>query len=370
MHRGYYKRWRKERDSEIWDMPPLYLRTWDWILREVDYITGEMTTSLSQIAEGVEWWERKALRRPSKRTVSEILSWLVEHKMIGAEICGVGNAKYTKVSIVNWETYQSADNEVVNAQKTQGKRTSHRLEESLKTPPCPPPPPLGAHTREGEDLGEELEGEKPETTNSQTTLAFRFSRMPTGEQRTEAKRAGFAYDGHGSWSAPWSPARQALVDRLRPYLASDAPTVPPATAPATTPPPARPLATGAATGAQGAAPEPAPITLPATPPHLQPVLGWLQGHLRPQSYSTWFAPSALAGTAEHLEVLTISPIITRHIEDCYLPLLQQACQDALGRAPATVADIKVRVPGAAARASPPGGPPPGPATEPAAESAP
>ena len=102
---GWIKKWRKELTSDIWMMPPLYHRTWDWLLQNVGPTTGSMRTSIGLIADGVAWFERGLLRVPNKRTIMKILDWLEAHEMLSRE----SNASGTTVTVVNWTAYQSTD---------------------------------------------------------------------------------------------------------------------------------------------------------------------------------------------------------------------------------------------------------------------
>lgn len=280
-----------------------------------------------------------------------------------SELTSNPTSEGTILTIAHYDDYVAAENgsnQRPNQQVTSKQPAANHSEEVNKQTSTPlglPTPPLGACTREEDLSGEELDGEKIETINGQTaqiTLAFRFARMPTTEQRTQVKKAGFAYDGQGTWSAPWSSARQALVEQLRPYLATDAATVPSTPTPALVTPPAADPAPGAATAARSPSAT-APAALPATPAHLQPVLDWIRGQVRSRSWESWFRPEvmALAGDSLHLEILVASNVAAEWVPEHYTLLFQRACEEALGRVPT----IEVRVPGATARASPPGGPP-------------
>ena len=109
MHRGWIKDWRKSEDGPIWSMPPLYFKVWRWILYKTDRKTGILKTSINRIAEGVEWQDRECTRTPNKATILRILDWLQEQNMVSRATGGKGNAQYTKLTIIKWDTYQSKD---------------------------------------------------------------------------------------------------------------------------------------------------------------------------------------------------------------------------------------------------------------------
>jgi hypothetical protein len=131
MHMGYTKAWRMELDSDIWSMPPMYQRVWHYLRQKANWqvklmptekipkmgmwvSAGMIVTSLEQIAEGVSYREHRAWRMPNKRTVQCILKWLEVYGMIYRE----SNARGTVIYIVNWNTYQSNENEKVTPKVT------------------------------------------------------------------------------------------------------------------------------------------------------------------------------------------------------------------------------------------------------------
>jgi hypothetical protein len=140
---GFAKSWRKELDSEIWRMAPLYHRVWYWLRLNVQYETflfptpgkfgiwvlpGQRVTSLQQIAEGVKWseWGRDVV--PNKKTIKGILDWLVSREMVTIE----SNAKGTLITVVNWNTYNQGKSEKVtvesNAKETRFGHKEERIE--------------------------------------------------------------------------------------------------------------------------------------------------------------------------------------------------------------------------------------------------
>jgi hypothetical protein len=145
---GYIKDHRKELDSDIWAMPPLYHRVWQYLkyranhdeatlpLKDGSFLTirpGQFLTSIRTIAKGVGWMERGKFFEPNKKSISTILSWLKEKEMIdfravtsngGKVVTGNGleppesngsksdesNAFGTLITLENWAFYQLSEN--------------------------------------------------------------------------------------------------------------------------------------------------------------------------------------------------------------------------------------------------------------------
>lgn len=120
---GYIKDHRKELNSDIWLMPPLYHRVWQWLKYQVNhndaeipmsdgtklYIRkGQHLTSIRKIARGVGYYEKGMWEEPNPKTISNILKWLEKNQMIVVQK-GKQNRQYTLITILNWETYQLAD---------------------------------------------------------------------------------------------------------------------------------------------------------------------------------------------------------------------------------------------------------------------
>ncbi|MBN2910794.1 hypothetical protein JQC72_14940 [Polycladomyces sp. WAk] len=122
---GYIKDHRKELESDIWLMPPLYHRVWQWLkykanhqdksipMKDGSKITirrGQHMTSIRQIAQGVGWYENGKWKEPNPKTIKSILDWMKQQGMIN--ITGrKGNNGYTLITLINWEVYQSKDEE-------------------------------------------------------------------------------------------------------------------------------------------------------------------------------------------------------------------------------------------------------------------
>lgn len=115
---GWIADHRKELESDIWLMPPMYHRIWQWIKYSVNHTDaripnkdgsftvinpGQRATSYRQIAKGVGYYEGKNWNEPNAKTVKSILDWLTKQKMISIQ----GNTLGTIVTVENWELYQS-----------------------------------------------------------------------------------------------------------------------------------------------------------------------------------------------------------------------------------------------------------------------
>jgi len=114
---GFIKTWRKELESDIWKMPPLYHRVWHYLLLEVSWEKnifptrnlfgihlnpGQGLFSIQMIIDGVAWRERNVIKKPNKKTILDILKWLEFNRMIGRESNGNG----TFISVMKWHRYQ------------------------------------------------------------------------------------------------------------------------------------------------------------------------------------------------------------------------------------------------------------------------
>ena len=118
---GWIKLHRRIVDSDIYMMPPLYLRVFERLILEANHQDneipyrergskvvgkklikrGERLTSVRDICRWVAWYERGRLKEPNPKTVQNILDWLEENNMI--EIYGKkGNRKETHYKIVNY----------------------------------------------------------------------------------------------------------------------------------------------------------------------------------------------------------------------------------------------------------------------------
>lgn len=131
MSGGYIKDHRKELDSDIWLMPPLYHRVWQYLKYKVNYSESELYlregirllvkkgqhfTSIREIAKGVAWKERGVPKQPNPKLIGDVLKWLERQNMIQILVV-TGNTKNEKnavngntigtlITLVNWEVYQ------------------------------------------------------------------------------------------------------------------------------------------------------------------------------------------------------------------------------------------------------------------------
>lgn len=134
---GWIKDYRKELNSDIWMMPPLYHRVWQYLkymanhedkeipLRDGSKFLikkGQHLTSIRQIAQGVGWNEGRKWREPNPKTISSILKWLESQNMISINR-GKGNRQYTLITIVNWEIYQHSERVRVTVNGEVGKQS-------------------------------------------------------------------------------------------------------------------------------------------------------------------------------------------------------------------------------------------------------
>ena len=117
---GWVKLHRQVVYSDIYCMPPLYLRVFERLIIEANHKDaiipynqgrklirrGERLTSIRQICNWVGWYERNIFKTPNPKTIQCILDWLEANNMI--KIYGSkGNRKETHYNIVNYDVYQS-----------------------------------------------------------------------------------------------------------------------------------------------------------------------------------------------------------------------------------------------------------------------
>lgn len=135
-YKGFIKIHRQIIDSDIYQMPPLYLRVFERLLLEANHkdVTipfrekgssvvgkrlikrGERLTSVRDICQWVSWYERGKKIVPNPKTIQSILDWLEDNNVI--QIYGLkGNRTVTHYSIVNYNVYQSQTDDEVTVGK-------------------------------------------------------------------------------------------------------------------------------------------------------------------------------------------------------------------------------------------------------------
>jgi len=127
---------RKEIESNIWLMPPMYHRVWQWLKYKVNHSPakipnrdgtfttikpGQHATSYRIIARGVGYYEGLKWKEPNAKTIKSILDWMVTQEMITVQ----GNTLGTIITVVNWEVYQK--------EAVQGNTKETRKKHSLDT---------------------------------------------------------------------------------------------------------------------------------------------------------------------------------------------------------------------------------------------
>ena len=114
---GYIFDHRKELESDVWLLPPMYHRVWQWLKYMVNHSEakipnrdgtftiikpGQHATSYRHIAKGVGYYEGLKWKEPNPKTIKTILNWLETQGMISVK----GNTNGTVVTIENWHLYQ------------------------------------------------------------------------------------------------------------------------------------------------------------------------------------------------------------------------------------------------------------------------
>lgn len=140
--KGFIKLHRDIVNSDIYQMPPLYLRVFERLLLEANHedayipyrekstnITGkklikrgERLTSIRHISEWVGWYERGIFKVPNPKTITTILDWLTQNNMI--QIYNQGNRQETHYNIVNYCVYQDNTSDESNTQVTEKKQST------------------------------------------------------------------------------------------------------------------------------------------------------------------------------------------------------------------------------------------------------
>lgn len=144
---GFIKDYRKELESDIWLMPPLYHRVWQWIKYSVNHAEnsipnkdgtytelkpGQHATSYRLIAKGVGYYEGRKWKEPNTKTVKSILDWLAKQKMISV----YGNTLGTILTVENWEIYQSENVQGNTKRTTTETPREHHLDTNKNDKEC------------------------------------------------------------------------------------------------------------------------------------------------------------------------------------------------------------------------------------------
>lgn len=116
---GWVHHHRKEEDSAIWDKPPLYLKVWTWLKLNADKDTGVVICTATHIADRVQWVENNRTCVPGRKAIRDILTWLVDEGSLYREVLGARNAKYLRLTLCNYHTYNDTVMAACNANATQ-----------------------------------------------------------------------------------------------------------------------------------------------------------------------------------------------------------------------------------------------------------
>jgi hypothetical protein len=147
---GFIKDYRKELQSDIWLMPPLYHRVWQYLKYQVNHEhneipmrdgskfkikKGQHLTSVRGIAKGIGWYEGIKWKEPNPKTINVILEWLVKQDMILIER-GQGNRQYTLITLLNWEYYQPKSNQGNSKVTVDGEGGKHLVDINKNDKEC------------------------------------------------------------------------------------------------------------------------------------------------------------------------------------------------------------------------------------------
>lgn len=98
---GWIKKYRKEIESQIWEHPPVYLKIWNWLLYSADYNTGELKTTLGEIAKKISWIDNRQRKTPARATISRALTLFQTMDMIE-----LVSERPIVINITNYTSYQ------------------------------------------------------------------------------------------------------------------------------------------------------------------------------------------------------------------------------------------------------------------------
>lgn len=89
---------------------------------------GQLITSIGLIAEWSSWVEWGVEKRPNKKIVKDVLTWLESNDMITVE----SNATGTFINITNWGTYNNIEDKKVTEINQQEVTEKKRLVDTIK----------------------------------------------------------------------------------------------------------------------------------------------------------------------------------------------------------------------------------------------
>lgn len=223
MHKGFTKSWRKELNSDIWRMPPVYHRVFYYLRQKACWNTeqfptkkkfriillpGQLITSLDEIANGVSWYEWGKEKCPNRKIILDVLEWLEGNEMIQRE----SNRYGTFISICNWEIYQSNKTEESNTtnidesndSRTDNEQIIHTLKELIRTngelttkelsdlkKPNPPKPPKKLYTENFENFWSAM----PPQMKVGKKAAFRYYKSSV-KNETDYEQLGKALENY------------------------------------------------------------------------------------------------------------------------------------------------------------------------------
>lgn len=178
MNQGYVKLWRRSLKSECWKNPNTW-RFWCWCLMKASWEKSEVIIGRQKITlePGQFVFGRRIAAEETGLSEQEIRTVLATSKLT-SKLTIKSTNKFSIISIVNWDRYQSGEpenNQQINQQINQ--QSNHKQEErkNRKENISPPTPPRGKktpQTPQGGDSGEPL----PTWMPAETWKAFKEHR--------------------------------------------------------------------------------------------------------------------------------------------------------------------------------------------------
>lgn len=143
MTSGFAKTYRKVLISDVWKMPPLYHRVFQYLILKAKYkveefptrrkyciylLPGQLITSMDLISQEISWYEWGVEKKPNKKTIKDILEWLEGNSMVTV----VSNRHGTFIEVVNWLHYHGGDKEKVTQSNGEEVTPEKRALETIK----------------------------------------------------------------------------------------------------------------------------------------------------------------------------------------------------------------------------------------------